>query len=95
MTLPLPASSQTGTLEVTDGCQSLVATKFSDEYADITLTRVPGCGFEGSAQGTPMEILFTYEVQNEEIIKGSLNSVSQQQGTTCTMSRDFEVHFQE
>lgn len=95
MTVPLPANSQSGTLEVSNGCQSLTATRFSDEYADVTMNRVLGCGYEGTAQGTPMEILFKYDVQNEEFIKGSLRSEFIEQGATCTMSREFELRFEE
>jgi len=94
-TIPLRASSQSGTLVVGDGCESLVATKLSDEYADVTMNRVPGCGYEGSAQGTPMEIYFRWDVQNEEFITGSLRSDFVQEGTTCTMSREFELRFNE
>jgi hypothetical protein len=95
MTVPLAANSQAGTLEVSDDCQSLVATKFSDEYADVNMSRVLGCGYEGTAQGTPMEIQFTWDVQNEEFITGSLHSEFAQQGATCTMSREFELRFDE
>ena len=95
MTVPLPENSQSGTLEVSNGCQSLIATRFSDEYADVTMNRALGCGCGGTAQGTPMEILFTYVVQNEEFITGSLRPEFIEQGATCTISREFELRFEE
>jgi len=94
-TLPLIASRQRGTLRVSDGCQTLIATKMSDEYSDVIMKRGPDCGYEGSAQSTPMEIFFTWDVQNEEYITGSLHSEFAQQGATCTMSRDLELRFNE
>jgi len=42
-----------------------------------------------------MEILFTYDVQSEEFIKGTLYSEFIQQGATCTMAREFELRFEE
>jgi hypothetical protein len=95
MTVPLPANTTRSTLEVGDSCQSLLGTKFSDEYGDVIVNRVSGCSFEGTAQGTPMEILFTLDVQSEEFITGSLHSEFSQQGATCTMSREFELRFEE
>lgn len=93
-TLPLAASTQTGDLGVYDGCQTLHYTNFDAEYADVAMQRVPGeCGYEGEAHGLPMESSFNFDVQNEEFLIGSLRMEIVQQGTTCIMTRDFEVRF--
>ena len=93
-TLPLAASTQTGTLGVYNGCQSLQITNFDDDYADVPMQRVPGeCGYKGVAEGVPMENRFNLDVQNEEFLIGSLRMEIVQQGTTCIMTRDFEVRF--
>jgi len=93
-TLPLAASTQTGTLGVSNGCQSLQITNFDDDYADVPMQRVPGeCGYVGVAEGVPMENRFNLDVQNEEFLIGSLRMKVVQQGTTCIMTRDFEVRF--
>ena len=93
-TLPLAASTQKGTLGVDNGCQSLQITNFDDEYADVPMQRVPGeCGYKGEAEGVPLESRFTMDVQNEEFIIGSLRMEIDQQGTTCIMTRNFEVRY--
>jgi hypothetical protein len=97
MSIPLPPGTETGTLEIRDGCQTLFATDFSDDTADLTMHRVAGCAYEGtvggSQDGIPMVIHFTWHVQNEEFITGNLHSQVNQSGATCTMSRPFEMRF--
>jgi len=93
LTLPLLPSTQTGTLEVRDGCQTLFATDFAEDTADITMHRLPGCGYEGTAQGVPMVIRFTWDVHDEEFMTGNLYSEVIQQGTTCVMTREIEMRF--
>jgi len=95
----LAASTDTGTLEMRDGCQTIFATDFSEETADITMHRVAGCGYEGvvggEEGGIPMQIHFTWDVQNEEFITGILYSQVNEQGAICTVSRGFELRFEE
>ncbi len=94
-TLPLGGNTQTGAdLGVYDGCRTIQYTNFDEEYADVVMQRVPGeCGYEGEAQGIPMESSFNFDVQNEEFLIGSLRLTVAQQGATCIMTRDFEVRF--
>ena len=95
----LAASTDTGTLEMRDGCQTIFATDFSEETADTTMHRVAGCGYEGvvggEEGGIPMQIHFTWDVQNEEFITGILYSQVNEQGAICTVSRGFELRFEE
>ena len=92
LTVPFGANTQTGTLEVANGCQSLLATNFDN--ADMPMQRVPGeCGYEGEAEGTPMVISFTLDVHTEELMTGSLRSEIVQGGTTCITTRDVEIRF--
>jgi hypothetical protein len=94
LTIPLMGSTQTGDLGVYDGCRTLHYTNFDDEYADVAMQRVPGeCGYEGEAHGLPMESSFTFDVQTEEFLIGSLRMEMAEQGATCIMTRDFEVRF--
>ncbi len=97
MSIPLPPGTQTGTLEIRDGCQTVFATDFSDDTADLTMHRVAGCAYEGtvggSQDGIPMEIHFTWHLQDEEFITGELHSQVNQGGATCEMSRSFEMRF--
>ena len=97
MSVPLPPSTETGTLEIRDGCQTLFATDFSDDTANLTMHRVAGCAYEGtvggSQDGIPMEIHFTWRLQDEEFITGELHSLVNQSGATCEMSRPFEMRF--
>ncbi|MEZ5277075.1 MAG: hypothetical protein R3F07_11895 [Opitutaceae bacterium] len=99
MTVPLPPDTATGKLIFQDGCDTILGTDFSRDTADLVMHRVADCTYEGtvggSQDGIPMEIHFTWRVQNEEYITGELHSQVNQSGATCTMSRTFEMRFKQ
>jgi len=97
MTVPLKASRSSGTFEIQDDCETIVASGLSEDEETIVMHRVPGCGYKGSVggshEGIPMIIEFTWEVHSSERITGDLKSTVSQQGMTCNMSRDYELNF--
>lgn len=97
MTVPLKASSGSGTLDVRDGCSTIIASGMSEEEATIEMHAVDGCGFAGSVGGSQdgisMIIHFTWDVLDSERITGELHSTVTEQGTTCNMNRTYELTF--
>ena len=97
MTMPLTPSKGIGTFEIEDNCDTIIASGLSEDEATLVMHRDSSCGYQGtvggSQDGIPMTIEFTWSVQSDEEIAGSLHSVVSQQGTTCVMSRDFELDF--
>lgn len=98
-TLPLAASVQTGTLEVSDDCETLHVTNFDVAYADVFLDQVvPGeCSYKGKAQNIPNELDNTFEmfVRKEDRMEGNVTMQIEQSGATCILSRTFEVDYNE
>jgi hypothetical protein len=97
MTLPLKPASGEGTLQVQEGCSTIVASGLSDDEATITMRADGSCGFRGSVGGEeggfPMTIDFTWVVESAERITGALNSKVSESGMTCEMSRTYELDF--
>lgn len=97
MTVPLGPSAQKGTLEVRDGCSTLVAEGLSEDDATIVMRAASDCSFEGSVGGSqdgiPMTIHFTWQVPDSEKITGDLHSQVSKQGMTCNMSRTYEMKY--
>ena len=95
MTMPLKASQETGTIVASNGCRTLTASGMSEDEATITFNRLPNCDYQGtvggSHDGIPMEIDFTLNVADKRNMSGNLHSVVNQQGMTCTMSRDYTM----
>jgi len=95
MTMPLAPSRQTGLIELSNGCQTLIASGLSDDEATVPFQRTPDCGYKGtiggSHEGIPMKIDFTLDVADERNMTGQLHSVVNQQGMTCTMSRNYTL----
>lgn len=99
MTLPLAPNAGSGTLELKDDCDTIVAAGFSEDEAPLVMHRNDSCGYQGSVGGTyeevPMRIDFTWVVQSDKVIVGDLHSEVSEQGMTCVMSRDYEIEFSE
>ncbi|MDX1421086.1 MAG: hypothetical protein R3181_14060 [Rubricoccaceae bacterium] len=99
MTLPLAPASGTGTLDIRDGCATVYAEDLGEGTAPITMRRSPDCRYRGTVGGEeggiPMEIHFTWDIQDPEHITGNLESTVSEQGMTCTMARTFELRYQE
>lgn len=97
MTLPLAASSGTGTMEIQEDCSTVVARGMSEDEATMIMRVTDDCRYMGtvggSQDGIPMTIEFTWYVQDEESITGDLKSTVAQQGMTCNMSRGYELSF--
>ena len=95
MTMPLKASQDSGTIVASNGCRTLTASGMSEDEATITFNRLPNCNYKGtvggSHEGIPMEIDFTLNVTDERNMSGNLHSVVNQQGMTCTMSREYTM----
>lgn len=98
MTIPLKPGREVGELTVRDGCSRILAEGMSDDEADLDMAVQPDCSWRGTVggvqDGIPMEIDFQWRVEDERRITGDLNSVVSQQGTTCRMSRTFELDFE-
>lgn len=96
LSLPLAARGGEGDLEVGEDCTTFVASGMSDE-APVSATLNDSCGFEGTAGGEeggmPLTIHFTFAVESEERMTGDLSATVSEQGTTCVMSRTFELDF--
>jgi hypothetical protein len=97
MTVPLKASRSSGTFEIQDDCETIVASGLSEDEETIVMKRVADCGYEGSVGGShdgiPMVIKFTWVVHDSERITGDLHSTVSEQGMTCNMSRNYELGF--
>lgn len=98
MTQPLKASRSTGTLDVNDRCDTILAEGMSDDEADITMRLQPDCSWKGAVggeqDGIPMTINFRWNVEDQKHITGNLDSTISQQGMTCKMSRSFALDFE-
>lgn len=97
MTMPLKASTTRGTLEVLDGCSTIVASGMSEDEATLRMSAIAGCGFQGilreKRDGIPMTISFTWTVRDDERITGDLRSSVSEKGMNCEMSRDYALEF--
>ena len=93
----LKAGTTTGTIEIRDNCDVLVAKGMSDDEATITYRRTSSCDYAGSVGqeqfGVPLTINFTLAVENEEQMSGDLKSTVSTQGATCNMFRTYEMEF--
>lgn len=98
MTNQLAPSTSTGTLDVNDRCDTLLAEGMSDDEADLEMRLQSDCSWLGTVggeqDGIPMVINFRWNLENEERILGDLESTVSQQGMTCRMSRTFSLDFQ-
>ena len=85
------------TITIGDGCATLIGEGMSDDEATIQMSRTDDCGYRGtvggSQDGIPMTIHFTFHVQDSENITGDLHSTVSQSGTTCNMSRTYELTY--
>ena len=94
-TMPLAGSNQSGTIDVQDGGQTLVAEGFGEDLATIIMHAVPGRTgrYRGSVGGTqlgvPMIINFCWQLITDRSITGYMRSEVAVQGVVCNMSRDF------
>ena len=97
MTLPLKPVVTNGTIETRDDCATLIAEGMSGDEATIRFRRDPDCGYRGSVGGEeggiPMTINFSVSVENDERLTGGLKSSVTTKGTTCNMSRTYELDF--
>lgn len=98
MTTPLKASSSTGTLEVNDACDTVLAQGMSDDEADLEMRLQSDCSWLGTVggeqDGIPMVITFRWNLENEKLILGDLESTVEQPGMTCRMSRTYRLDFE-
>lgn len=94
---PLKADTSTGTLTVSNNCQTIVAESSKRGEADIEMHRAADCRYHGvvngQTDGIPMEIAFEWVVKNASEIDGTLHSTVSQQGMTCNMDRAFDLTF--
>ena len=99
LNLPLKPVSDSGTIEVRNGGQTLFGDGFSDDTEDITMKSVPGLigrysgVVAGSPGGVPMSIDYYWQVVNDEWIIGYLTSHVDTQGMTCNMFRTYELTY--
>jgi len=97
LTVPFPANSAQGELQISDDCETIFGTDFQGDTADITLHRQPSCAYQGvvgaEQEGIPMELEFSVAVETEEFLTGSIYSQISQQGMTCITNRPFEMRF--
>jgi len=97
MTMPLTAATSTGSMEVRDNCNLIVASGMSEDEATIEMHLQDDCTYKGSVGGSqhgiPMVIDFTWQVVDSETITGDLYSTHSEQGTTCEMKRTYELNF--
>lgn len=93
----LDAGTTSGTIEIRDSCDTLIAEGMSPDEATITYRRTSGCDYKGTVGsdqfGVPLTIHFTLDIENPERMTGSLTSTMSQQGTTCNMNRTYEMDF--
>ena len=97
MTMPLAPSRQVGTIEIQDGCDTVVASGMSEDDATIVMRRNNACGYYGTVGGSqggmPMTIEFHWSAETDQKITGSLHANVSEQGTNCNMSRRYELDF--
>jgi hypothetical protein len=97
MNVPLPPGNATGNIESSNSCRTLTASGLSEDEATITFQRLANCNYKGTVGGTyesiPMEIDFTLNVADQHNMSGSLHSVVNHSGMTCTMTRDYTLTF--
>ena len=95
MTMPLKASNEKGNIETSNNCDTLTASGLSEDEETIIFQRTADCGYKGTVggehEGIPMEIDFTLNVADKNNMSGSLHSVVDQSGMSCTMSRDYNM----
>ena len=98
MTMPLEAVRSTGMLDISSGCDTVVAKGLSEDEKDLTMVLQPDCSWEGvvggQQDGLPTTINFHWNVEDETHIAGSLDSTYSLQGVTCRMARTFELDFE-
>lgn len=96
ITMPLAPSTQSGNLEIRDGCNTIIGTGVSEDDATLVMQRQSDCGYQGtvggSQDGIPMTIEFKWTVNSETQIVGDLGSTVSQQGMTCNMSRNYNMN---
>ena len=99
MDMPLKASTEDGTIKVTNCGWTIVGTGMADDTAPLEMHAVDRDSGRylgevgGSQDGIPMTIKFDWALRSETWIEGSLSSTVSQQGMTCTMSRSFELRY--
>jgi hypothetical protein len=99
MAMPLAPSQEPGRLELRECGWTVLGSGFSDDTADLTMRATDSSGkhytgtIGGVQDGIPMNIDFTWTLESDSHITGSLYSQVSQQGMTCTMSRPFEMTF--
>lgn len=95
ISMPLRPVTVRGTLDIRDNCATIYTEGMDEGMASITFHRTPSCGYRGVVNqeqgGIPMEIVFTWTVENEDWITGRLDSTVSQQGMTCVMQRTLEL----
>ena len=97
----IPASpSETGTLEVLDGGQTVIGTSLQeDQAAPITMSADPAINgrYAGSVDGVqeeaPVTIDYYWQVVTEEYIVGYLISSFTSEGVTCAVYRPYELRY--
>ena len=99
LTVPFPAHSSQGELQISDDCKTIFGTDFQSDTADVSLSRQPDCGYAGvvggEQGGIPMQLHFTMQVETEESLTGLIYNQITQQGATCTTTRPFTMQFNE
>lgn len=97
MTMPLAPSRSRGTLEIRDGCETIIASGMSEDEETIVMHLQDDCGYRGSVGGAyeriPMVIDFSWTVVDSETITGDLHSEVSEQGMTCNMNRTYQLEY--
>lgn len=97
MNMPLEASNETGEIVVSNACNTLTASGMSEDEETIVFERTSDCGYKGSVggeyEGIPMKIDFSLMASDKSNMSGSLHSVVNQSGMSCTMKRDYKLQF--
>jgi CubicO group peptidase (beta-lactamase class C family) len=97
LNMPLKPNRESGSIEVQDDGDTLIAIGFNEGTATLTMHAVPGITgrYAGSVGGSqddiPMTINFCWQLITDEWITGYLRSEVNTQGMTCKMSRDSEL----
>ncbi len=93
----LKPNTDSSTIKTQDDCGTIVAEGMSGTDAALTVRRIPRCAYKGTVgggqDGIPMNIDFTVRVVNATRMTGVLTSKVTEQGTTCNMTRSFELDY--
>lgn len=84
-------------LVMEDDCSRLFGDSTTKKEEDVLMTRVDGCGYRGTIEGTEegidMVIDVIWTVESQERITGEMTSSTSQMGITCDLYRSFDLTF--